>query len=96
MAKYLVIAPDKEMVHLCPSNYGMKSYKHGTYMTDDVIAKMYPNLFVMIPDGVEVKTEVKKAKQEEPKKELLNETKKRGRPSKVKEEKPKKNSIFKR
>jgi hypothetical protein len=101
MAKYLVIASDREMVHVS-IGYGTKSYKHGTFMKDDKIASMYPNSFIKIPDNFDVKIEKK-----EPKKEIVQEpalfnepeTEKRsvGRPKKdTIEEKPKKKPFFKR
>jgi len=74
MAKYLVVAPDKDTLSIA-SNYGTQKLKHGSFIYDDNLAKAFPQFFILVPEQ-----KVKK----EPKAEVVKEEvkKKPGRPKK--------------
>lgn len=52
MAKYLVNAPDGKQVAVA-TPYGVQTFAHGTYMSDDRFHSIYPKYFVPV---VEVDT----------------------------------------
>jgi len=77
MAKYLVQAPDKEML-VVSGLYGVHKFKHNSFMFSDEIAKMFPSYFYKVPESDQYKNV------EELTKTLVQvvEKKKAGRPKK--------------
>ena len=48
--KFITIAPNRISVQVATSGYHSASFKHGSIITDENLARMFPNIFVSIPD----------------------------------------------
>ena len=71
--KFITIAPNRISVQVATSGYHSSSFKHGSIITDEKIARMFPNIFVHVPDTAVIteasKTpvlEIPKVKEEAP------------------------------
>jgi hypothetical protein len=49
--KFITIAPNRISVQVATSGYHSASFKHGSIITDENLARMFPNIFVYIPDA---------------------------------------------
>ncbi len=48
--KFITIAPNRISVQVATTGYHSASFKHGSIITDEKLARMFPNIFVYIPD----------------------------------------------
>jgi len=52
--KYLVVAPNRISVQVSISGYHTQEFRHGSQVSDDRLAKTFPNIFIPIPENVSV------------------------------------------